>query len=616
MSLASVSTIVVNVFKMTTICKERYTLTSLQKTLSVFRVAEDAEQAQQFARNIEVLRDRRSLRAKQTPTIPKTPRFKKLSSDSNDDDEEYDPESGRHCKKADNSKLKSKRRAEGAPEGERPAKKSAKPEPTRVLSQDERRVDTIAFMTLMLMSEKSREVLNQLVRKHHNSVTKKVIFEESNPDTATYFDQLDEEAEKIDNIGGRALRNRKVPEIIVQKCRSCSQTEDKCECVEQSIQDNPDTTSLQESCEACGCPKSRCQCNDTVSPENDVGSSMKRGVLTDPRSLGKTALKLAKGKSRAVSPAQPSPGPGNPNPVSKSAQEAKKKQEAAAAQEEADVQQAIDDSKNSFTSRVGLSISGPSGTRAESVASSSSQEILEKGSSPALPIDVDSDDAIGRALFTPWSHPIDFQSRNDSCKFCEDLCYGPQGEPYRHIKVVDDPLSPKTQFIEVSGDLCGHPTPRTRMCVRCALKRVFILDCLGHEFEPLQEPSDEQYQKFLEQANGKGSKGAKSAYPMCSICKCPARLKCGTYIHRGLTRQPMRIPKQGCGYHLCQGCHLSFGRLRGTPTIGQLQDLQSRRSHGKARLLLRADAEFLCKNWVLRQAYVSCCPQGLPKFVH
>lgn len=587
-----------------------YSYARFKKTLKIFRIAEQGDEAHDDSENIDKLfREKRPARNScfgpgLASVFKLNEGFSDDEMDDDDDDEEFDP-SGKTKKLLDggggSKNRRAKRKAEDAPEGEKAAK--AAKNSTKELSKEERRTDRIAFMSLMLASDTSRGVQETLARKHRNNV-KEIVFEhvdagEDARDRRTYFDQLDQEAALISNEEGRVLRNRKVAEIM-SKCPRCKCYRENCRCHEALIErsgsgndDNDDEQTLRRRRVPSIVPVTH-----RASNAQSTGSL---GGISTPTSV--------KGKERAAS-FSPPPGVLTPPPtISQSSSFSKPRSSFShcttpGCNEHATSSKASPppSSHTSFSSRnLNQSFLGsPSPAPNNAGASKYNPIVFEESQADMYAEEI--------TLRTRWSHPINFRYANKKlpCKFCQNFRYGVFGEVERKVKVIKDPTSATFQYIEIAGDEKRKPD-ETRMCLRCAFDRLYILDCPSHVYKPLDEP-DRDAKPYLDHVMKRNGPPARQPLAkMCSLCPLRARVKCcAGQKHDKMRREIVKPNANGCGLYLCGFCRLMVSKIGGTMRKRHIDNyVEQHNAKSELKRMLRADAEFLFNNSLLQKAYPS-----------
>ena len=217
---------------------------------------------------------------------------------------------------------------------------------------------------------------------------------------------------------------------------------------------------------------------------------------------------------------------------------------------------------------------------------------------------------------TQWAHPVDFQYTfqpgEPPCHFCSDFRYGLTGFPRRMVSVKRTGNANK-MYDELGNGHRNNNKEATRMCVKCALSRIYISNCAKHEVQVLPgiDPlvpklPNEVYRPYTYQiVNGKGIEDNKPIHPVCSLCLAPALFRCCTAQAKDMMGR-MAMPSKnvkGCGLLLCEDCEEMLrqhqGVLKRHFVRAKLYEVNIK---GRERLM-RADHEFLFKGSLLHQAY-------------
>ncbi|ETN37697.1 uncharacterized protein HMPREF1541_07320 [Cyphellophora europaea CBS 101466] len=582
-----------------------YSVARLNKTLRIFRKAKEREAGQRDDdnnNNIELLlRGKRPLRLAhvqhgKSGCLTRGEQALGADDGDGDDDEAYDPD-GKPVKKKSldgGAKIKKglKRKADGPAEA-KPAK-SPKTTGTAVLSKEERAVDRTAYLTMVLTSERARSSLALQARKHCNNVRDLVFehFDKSGEhfNTRTYFETLDEACAQIDNEGGRALRNRKVV-AIDNKCRRCRFAKKRCECYKLLIRQPQDDDDLDR-------PRKRIR-------EPSVAPIVPSKAICRNSSNAPRSSPSVKGKERAMSP---SPPPALPTPPATSSQCSSISSRPRSSFSLSKASGFTDDTLNKpcqspWNQNLDQEDKGPKSRLITNARD-------ERGSSHAHPITLeDDDDEHGKeiTLQTRWSHPIDFRYTKGGCKFCHDFRYGVFGGIQRLVQVIRDPTSKTIQYIEV--ETYGQDQPeQTKMCPRCAFKRLYIIDCPGHAFRRLDMSGLDNSAYIKQVTNQTGPPQKDPMRTMCSLCPLPAHLQCCASQKYNQLRQEISQPnKDGCGLCLCQNCWTMLRRIGGRTLrkerIEGYIEQKNKERDVRQQFMLRADAEFLFSESLLQKAY-------------
>lgn len=577
-----------------------YSYTRYIETLHIFRTAErESDPNDEFSNIGQLFQKKRGLRA--APISPTGPRQYKLDSTYSNgeigDDEEYDPSGENKSKRPGSATRHKKRKAAGDADNERPSK-LRKNEPTAGLSKDERKFDKTSYVTLMLTGEKSKELQREIVQLANNDISNKDLRAYQHPDLTrdnrTYLEQLDEESGEIDNEGGRALRNRKVPAIQVRpnildvetRCGKCKKLDEKCNCQMLPRADN-----------------------DDIAPRRRAPSIAGPGPLTPP--LREDSFEsfqipsaVKKGKQRALSPPTPTlPTPPPSTTSSTPPNTANRWRSSECSITDCSVRAECSQAEAARTPSYNPNYNG-------FFFDSSTASHRDQGQSSSQAISVDDsrsdDQPVSFTTQTKWSHPIDFRHigiQAEPCKFCSDFRYGVWGETERTVRLRWE----GHEYIELASS--HEQPPKTKMCVVCALARLSIIKCSGHVLGKISRKLTD-IDVYLDQVTNQKAPAAKlPIHPMCSLCPLPTELRCCTSQQTDAMCRPVATPNtRGCGLQLCQRCHKMFGDLRGKLRKRCIEKyMQEHFDVSKDKQQLRADFEFICENSPIKQVYTSKC---------
>ena len=514
-----------------------YTQRRLKETLRVFRRAKAAERRQQerdcplFDRS---LRNKHAIRGYEQQTAgPQATRWHREDSADEEDDDDYDPSLKRQSKKHAERAVRSKRKAADTGD-ETKEKKRAKTLTLVRASTLEELSSKISFVTFKLTSDKGKDQLQMLSERHDTGLRcRKVsgsnrILGDASKDTwaweqerrKTYEQQFYEQSEEIDNIGGRALRNRKVPAIVTGLKKANRQVQDDEEAESEEVQ----LLAEQE----------QGNLNDPTSMEHGLPSP----ALTPPESMFPSSQNHCRQKTppKEVIAISPSPSP--------------------------------------------------------------------------IP------ECRPQHFMTSWAHPIDFQYTiqpgDPPCHFCSDFRYGLRALPPRRVTVKKTGSANKMYDELVNGHR-NNNKEATRMCVKCALDRIYISNCAKHELQVLPgiDPFKpklpaELYRPVVYQiVNGKGIEDNQPVHPVCSLCLSPALYRCCTPQAKDMWGRRATAGKNltGCGLLACVDCEQMLHQHHGILKMHFVRESCCKVNvHGKERSI-RADLEFLFRRSLLHQAY-------------
>ncbi len=510
-----------------------YTQRRLRETLRLFRRAKAAEPRERERGSLQLdhnLRNKYAVRDHgQQRTGAQAPRWQK--DDSDDDDDDYDPTRKQQQKKHIERVIRPKRKAGDIGDGAKEKKKA------RTLAREstmEELRSKASFITLKVASKTGKDQLMTLSEQYHTGLQSREAFGlkrtlgDASKDTwawekehrKTYEQQFYEQSEEIDNTGGRALRNRKVPtiEMDIRKPR----TKDRDE-TETEPQDTPTFLEQQQ---------------------------------------GKVEYRM--GSTCGL----PSPASTPPDPAFRQQQE---------------------DCRQKCRGNDFITISpSPSPTP---------ECRLER-------------------ISTDWAHPIDFHyvpgQGQPPCHFCANFRYGIRGLGKLRVTVKRTGKANK-MYEELGDGNRNNDKEATRMCVVCALNRMYISNCRNHELkalpgiDPLKPVLGGQTMKrYVDQIiYEKGIEDNKLFHPVCSLCIGPALYRCCTVQTRTKDGRVATAGKQhqGCGLLICTECEMLLDNHKGVLRKHVIREhLYEMRANGTERRL-RADIEFLFRGSLLHQAY-------------
>jgi hypothetical protein len=219
-----------------------YTEERFRATLRIFQKAKlsDEKRARGSPTHAHTLRIKYDFRH-QLPPAPTTQASRWLKHESDSADDDYNPSGKKEKKKQPNDKpSRVKRKAPGADDEERQKKRSK----IKCSSTEELR-SKVAFITIKARSEAGRALLSTLAARHGTVFpdskrpgpcpslgnagmdTFSLEMEERRKyEQRTFEENFQKQIEEIDNVGGRALRTRKVPEIHVKATKARDQATD------------------------------------------------------------------------------------------------------------------------------------------------------------------------------------------------------------------------------------------------------------------------------------------------------------------------------------------------------------------------------------------------------
>ncbi|KIV80868.1 hypothetical protein, variant 4 [Exophiala sideris] len=583
-----------------------YSKTKLEHVIKVFREAELGQPKPQSQRH---LRDDYSLRQVKTTNLNHAAAYQDDAESSAD---EYDPHAP------------TKRRSIG--NGAKPAPKRVDPDqPTfttrgRTYDVVEGKDADAAFVTLKYNEEGSKAKLEELEEEYGEDTVDEPyggLFmaaggfghaaelppHERDRLHLKYLERLDLESAQIDNTNGRALRNRKIPDRDpkIDKCAACKDAHARC-----SLKSNgqyPCTRCQKKGFACVGTNTDRMLAAEARDAHLDQNANEGGGSQTDiepflAANAAKSPPCVSPSTADAQSIVESTPDPYTTPPSSVETKFTKLQLSSAPRQSQAtdwsDTKRAsqiirshVHTQQYPFTTPVG-------GTKINPI-------VIDSPPGSPHPSQSSGDGKLLR-IKTYWAHPIDFKlnpSRTETCHFCSDFRFGIYGYGQLEVEVI---RFPGTGGLEETGD--GHRArgkEATRMCVLCALARLYISKCGVHRFRKMDIVLSQKYlDLYSEQllAESWDPPLKKGAYSTCSLCPYPASWSCcADKTHDAYRRKltPAAGKDRGCGLLLCNDCHVKVvtdgGRLKAKPVVPA----------EKGRV--RADIEFLFPGSALHQAY-------------
>ena len=202
-------------------------------------------------------------------------------------------------------------------------------------------------------------------------------------------------------------------------------------------------------------------------------------------------------------------------------------------------------------------------------------------------------------ITTRFAHPFnyDFEPKNDAlgrkCHFCDKKSYGLYGlQLQKNLKVLKTGDSVQYKEPRNFGNVAAGFEP-SRMCLICALNRLMISSCPGHQWFTTKDPKtiDHSYAFSLE---------GMQKTTWCSICVEPAVVACCSLQDdnkiAGILDSSGK-KRRGCRMQLCLRCYrLMQGTKRSSLEMQTLIEKSKRQS-------LRADFEFLFPGSDLHKHY-------------
>lgn len=224
-------------------------------------------------------------------------------------------------------------------------------------------------------------------------------------------------------------------------------------------------------------------------------------------------------------------------------------------------------------------------------------------------VDAEGNNGMLTKITTSFAHPIRFvfeTSASSDCNFCQLPIFGMVGHFEREVHVIR--WDTGTGYAEVGGGHCPDEG-ETTMCKECSYRRVQILFCSGHEFEPLADAGMD-HDALAEALAGAEAGGADIQYQLqrwCSMCFSPASYGCHTVQPSVLEDTDEEAEVEGCNLRLCAICEealrVDFGgnldqmatELDRMPKISEADEVLGAKIEGRPR----ADVGFLTQNGLL-----------------
>lgn len=141
----------------------------------------------------------------------------------------------------------------------------------------------------------------------------------------------------------------------------------------------------------------------------------------------------------------------------------------------------------------------------------------------------------------------------------------------------------------------------TRMCIRCALERIYISNCLRHEIIPISklDPAKLDFQCYKRHLHDISPQREKNPrHPLCCLCGEPAFYQCRALQKFDIYRRPIGLQLQrGCNLRVCTSCKLAVNQYGMCQTRIEEAIKERRGMHP------RADIEFLFPGSDLHKAW-------------
>ena len=554
-----------------------YSKSRLDKALRIIRAAKDQIKCQRASALHHPSQHKIRYRARRGRPLP----FHPNSESSGEGDDVYEPGVRRRRKRIEPVKApRAKRKAEDAAGGDN---KRSKGRPRDVAERDSKD----AYITVVLTSGKGKELLQALGKRFGTDVARALQSGssstladrsldpmqrdlESRYKAQTYMDALDLESALIENKDCRILRNgRQVPDanhdVRFLPCEACLEGDAMCR--------GP----LNGVCARCSKQSLACV------PYEEIGDVAQDEPSRTPRTSNDY-------KSHTVDSGLLTPPP-----------------------------------TASRTGSMRSQLSGPtiliSDSPAQSTMRSSSSLALRQGSihePETIVLDDEPQDSASGEIFTietPFAHPINFRYlpavHDLPCDFCSSCLFRLEGLGQRiQVEVLSLPDEKGYQELGAGHRAAGNEP--TRMCVRCALERLYVMNCERHTFHkvPEFEMKAADYGNYSKQMQSlhRGPNIQHLKYKMCSLCPLPATFGCCTKQAKGWTGNALDPNKEvvGCGLVVCGSCKMHVEASSGLLNRACLRrHRKATQGRGEA-VFERADAEFLYPGSLLKKAYGKC----------
>ncbi|KAL4897953.1 hypothetical protein BDV59DRAFT_52662 [Aspergillus ambiguus] len=218
-------------------------------------------------------------------------------------------------------------------------------------------------------------------------------------------------------------------------------------------------------------------------------------------------------------------------------------------------------------------------------------------SSPTAPF---SNSAGSHVIRTALAHPVNFtyappEDGSRPCDWCDQFAYGIVGLGMRTVEVSDPGDG---RFLELKGGHVAQGHDPSRMCVTCALERIHIMRCPGHQIVALKGYEAESFD--FEAAFGTLAPGQKKINPWCSLCIEPAFYGCAAIQSVNLFQERIDASSPeavGCGLLLCEKCNMLMKALGDVSRV--VANNEARDPDGS-----RADVCFLLPDNALYRCYL------------
>jgi hypothetical protein len=204
----------------------------------------------------------------------------------------------------------------------------------------------------------------------------------------------------------------------------------------------------------------------------------------------------------------------------------------------------------------------------EMIAAPSSSTKNTTGATIQEDVSMEGPRGIERTIITAFAHPIDCELGNNCgfpCNFCTDFSFGMFGLGVKEIEVIDH----GTWFEELEGGHREDGHEPTRICNVCALERLHIINCGGHQLTaiPNCDPHTFNIQAAFNSLGRHRLRGRRQPInEWCSFCINPAFFRCSTTqmidIFANDIEDPSSPEAKGCGLLLCQCCKALMNERR------------------------------------------------------
>lgn len=203
-------------------------------------------------------------------------------------------------------------------------------------------------------------------------------------------------------------------------------------------------------------------------------------------------------------------------------------------------------------------------------------------------------------IMTRIAHPVKFNYRippyssKIPCHWCQDMTFGLFGLGMKkRVEVID--LQDGSGYIEIDNGYTKDGHKPSRMCIKCTLDRLIIINCKLHDMKMIQGMSNVKISNDELIEYSYPHMAASTPFKWCSICPNPAYYECcrpqkevqhEPEAQAAIAAQcPAALARDGCGLALCEKCVIM------NASLGELVDSMHKDPGGEYGP--RADADLL-----------------------